>query len=143
MEDGAVRLREVSVARDALQLASELAARMPVGADMVASEPAVGGTLRLGTEVRMGFDRPAATSGAADEHRGRAWRLGVEIDSLLTGLAQRFVDESREWGGCWRTFASTFVGCRGRFRRTGRIVGQADMDEKPDQHESHQLELVK
>jgi hypothetical protein len=69
MKDRAVRLREIAVARDTLQLSPGPAAGMPIGADVAASEPAMVGTIRIGTEVRAGVDSPPASAGEADEGR--------------------------------------------------------------------------
>jgi hypothetical protein len=138
MKEGAMCLREIPVARDTLQLAPGLAAGMTVGADIAASKPAVIGTIRIGTKVSLGVDGAPAASGEDDYRGWRARRFGAGMGLLLTGLAQRFVDEARKGCGFCGTFASAFVGFGRRFRRTGWVVGQADMDEEADQHESDQ-----
>jgi hypothetical protein len=101
------------------------------------------GTICIGTEVRSGVDSPSATSGEADDRRWQARCLGVDIGSLFTGLAQRFMDEPGERLGFLGAFAATLMGLEERLRRTGWGVGQPDMDEEADQHESDQQELVK
>ena len=95
MKDRAVGLREIAVARDTLQLAPGLAAGMPIGADVAASEPAVIGAIVIRTEVRQGVDGAPASSGEGEQRRWRAGRLGARIGSLLTGFAERFVDAAR------------------------------------------------
>ena len=69
MKDGAVRLREIALARDALELVSGLATGLAVGADIAAAQPARIGTIRLWTEVRVGVDSPSATLGVTDDRR--------------------------------------------------------------------------
>jgi hypothetical protein len=69
MKDRAVDFVEVSVAGDTLQLPPGTATRMPIGAEVAASEPAMVGTLRSWTEVRSGVDSPPASTGEADEGR--------------------------------------------------------------------------
>ena len=94
MKDRAVGLIEIAVARDTLQLAPGLATGMPIGADVAAAEPAVIGSNRdpdrSAHEVSTVRRRPRVkviTGG------GDARRLGARIGALLTGLAERFVDE--------------------------------------------------
>jgi hypothetical protein len=82
-----VGLREIPVARDALQLALGLAARMAVGAEVAAAEPALVGTTGSGTKVRVGVDGAPAASGEGDHGWRRPGRLGACISPLLTGLA--------------------------------------------------------
>jgi hypothetical protein len=109
---------------------------MAIGAEIAAAEPAIVDAIWIGTEVRLGVDGAPASSGAGDEGRWRAWCLGVFVGSLLTGLAERFVDEARKGLGFCGTFTSAFVGFGGRFWCTGRAVGPPDIDEEADQHES-------
>ena len=59
MKDGAVRLREISIARDTLKLAPGLATGVPIRPDVAASEPTVIGAIVIRTEVLRGGD-PAA-----------------------------------------------------------------------------------
>jgi hypothetical protein len=118
------------VARDALKLSTGLAAGMPIGADVAASEPAVVGAIRIGTEVSLGVDSAPASSGEGNQGRGRARRRGAFVGSLLTGLAERFVEESAEGFGLFGAFTPALVGFKGRLRRTGWVVGQPDMDEE-------------
>ena len=49
MQDRAVRLRAIALARDTLQLAPGLAARISIGADVAPCEPAVIDLLYLST----------------------------------------------------------------------------------------------
>ena len=65
MKDRAVGFVEISVAGDTLQLPPGLAPGMPIGAEVAASEPAVVGTIRSRTEVRLGVDGALASSGEA------------------------------------------------------------------------------
>ena len=63
MKDRAVGVVEVALTGDTLQLPPELAAGMAIGADIAAAQPAMIGTIRLWTEVRVGVDSPSATPG--------------------------------------------------------------------------------
>src|SRR5215510_13562941 len=52
VKDRAMRLREIALARDTLQLPSGLATGMPIRADIAAAKPAAVRAIRSGTEVR-------------------------------------------------------------------------------------------
>src|SRR5262245_57675871 len=100
VKDRAIGFREIALAGDALQLAPGLAAGMTVRADVAAAEPAMVGTIQLGTEVCVHVDRPSATSSERDHGRWRAaGRLASCLGPLRTGLAERFVEEPSE--GLW------------------------------------------
>jgi hypothetical protein len=129
-----VGLIEISLTRHTLQLPLGLAARMPIGADVAAAEPAVIGAILIRTEVPRGVDRASASPGE-DHHRG--WRtgcLGRCIGALLTGLAYRFVDISRERFGLFRAFASGFAWLERRLGWGTWMVRPPDMDEETTQH---------
>ena len=128
MKDSAVRLREISRARDTLKLAPGLAAGVPISTDVAASEPAVIGAIRIGTEVRVRVDGAPSPSGEGHDGRWRAERrLGVWIGPLLTGLAEGLVDQSGEGFGFFGAFASALVGFKGQLGRGGWLVGPPDM----------------
>jgi hypothetical protein len=91
MKDGAVRLREIALARDTLKLAPGLAAGVPISPDVAASEPPVIVAIVIRTEVLRGVDGTSAPSGEDEESRWRSCCLGAGIGALLTGLAERFV----------------------------------------------------
>ena len=138
MKDRAVRLRKIALAGDTLQLPPGLATGMPIGADVAASEPAVVGAIGIRTEVRLGVDGAPASSGEGDDRRGRTGCLGACIGSLLTGLAQRFVDQPGKGLGFFGAFASGLIGREGRLGRGAWDVGPPDMDEEADEDESDQ-----
>jgi hypothetical protein len=75
MKDRAVRLRAIALARDTLQLAPGLAARISIGADVAPCEPAVTGAIRLWTELLLRVDSASASSGGAPGAVGREARL--------------------------------------------------------------------
>ena len=143
MKKRAVGFVEVALTGDTLQLPPGLATWMSIGADIAAAQPAMVGTIRLWTEVRVGVDSPSATSGATDDRRWEARRLGLRIGSLCTGCAQRFVEESGEEFGLFDASASALTGLGGRCGRTRRVVRPHDVHEEADQHESDQQEWVK
>src|SRR5439155_4241427 len=117
--------------------------RKSIGADIAAAQPAMIGTIRLWTEVRVGVDSPSATAGVTENRRWEARRLGLRIGCLFTGCAQRFVEESGEGCGLFDASASALMGSGGRCGRTRRVVRPHDVHEEADQHESDQQELVK
>ena len=96
MENRASGFVKIALASDTLKLAPGLTAGMAIGADVATVEPALVGTSRFGTEVRLGVDGSLAASGKGENRWWRAGRLGRRIGALLTGLAQRFVDVSGE-----------------------------------------------
>jgi hypothetical protein len=60
--------------------------------------------------------------------------LGARIATLLTGLAQGFVEISGEG----LAFASGLIGLKGPRRRRFERIGPPDMDDEADRHESGQ-----
>src|SRR5215813_10012434 len=139
----AMGFRERALAGDALQLAPGLAAGMTIRADVAAAEPAMVGTIWLGTEVGARIDRPSATSGERDYGRWRAGRLASCLGPLRTGLAERFVEEPREGLRLFGAFTPGLVGLEGPVRCGPGMVGRPEMDHEENQHESNQQELVK
>ena len=87
MKNGAMGLIKIPVARHTLQLPPGLPARMPVGADVAAAEPAVVGAIVIRTEMLRGVDGATAPPGEDHHRRGRPGCLGRRIGTLLTGLA--------------------------------------------------------
>jgi hypothetical protein len=71
VEDRPMRFVEISAARHTLKLAPRLTARMAVGADVAAAEPAPVGTTWGGTKVLVGVDGALAPSGEGEERRWR------------------------------------------------------------------------
>src|SRR5688572_19942410 len=106
MENRAVGFIEIPVTGDTLQLPPGLAAGMAIRADVAPSEPAVIGAIRIGTEVSVSIDGAPAASRKGEHGRWRPWRLRVHISSMLTGLAERFVDQSRKGFGGLGALAS-------------------------------------
>ena len=96
MKDGAVRLREIALARDTLQLAPGLAARISIGADVAPCEPAVIGAIRLRTELLLRIDSASMSSGEEHHRWWRTGRRGTSIEAVLTDLAERFVEQPRK-----------------------------------------------
>ena len=87
MEKRAGSLREIALARDALELAPGLATGMAVGADIAAAEPAVIRAIVIGTKMPRGIDGAPASPRKDDHRRWRAGGLGARIECLLTRLA--------------------------------------------------------
>lgn len=143
MKDGTVGLREIALAGDTLQLAPGLVTGMPIGADITPAKPTMVGALRIGTEMLRGVDRAAAAQGEDDHRRWQAGRLRARIGSLLTRVAERFVEESSKRLGCFGAFVPALMGFQGSFGYTGRVVGPPDMAEEADQRESNHKELAK
>src|SRR5262245_11507615 len=143
MENSAVRLREIALARDTLQLTPSLATGMAVGANIATPEPAVIRAIVIGTELPRGVDGAPASPREDDHRRWRARGFETSIEPLLTGLTQGFVDISGEGFGVFGPLAPGF----GRLERplecrTSR--GRApDMHEETDQHESDNEKLLK
>jgi hypothetical protein len=143
MENRAVGLIEVPLARHTLQLPPGLAARMPIGADVAPAEPPVIGAILLRTEVPRGVDRASASSSEDHHRRWRAGGLRTRINALLTRFAERFVDVSGERFEFFGAFTSRLI----RLVRPGRCgfgrVEPPDVDHEADQDEGNQKDLVK
>src|SRR5262249_10517508 len=142
MQQRAVGLIKIAVARHTLQLPPGLATRVPIGADIAAAEPAVIGTILSRTEMPRGVDRASAPPGKKHHRRGRAGDHGTRIDSLLTRIAEWFVDISRERFGLCGAFASGCAWLEGRLGRGSWMTRPPDMHHEAHQHESDQEELV-
>ena len=139
MQEGAVGFVERAVTGDTLKLPPELAAGMPLGVDVAASEPARIGAIVIRTALMRGGD--GASTAPGEEHErggGRTGRLGTRSAALLTRLAQRFVEASGEG---LRLFGAGSSGLR-RLEEPGRAgpgrLGPPDTDEEADQHASDQ-----
>jgi hypothetical protein len=143
MQSRGVGFVELPAPGASLPLPPGLTAGMPMGMDVAASEPAVVGTIRLWTAVRVRVDRPSASSGEAEDRRWRARCLGGYLGALRPGLTPRLVDESGEGVKCFGASALGLLGFGGRFGRPGRGVGQPTLEEEAEQHESAQQELGK
>jgi hypothetical protein len=89
MQNRGVGFVELPVPGASLPLPPGLTAGMPMGMDVAASEPAVVGTIRLWTAVRVRVDRPSASSGEAEDRRWRARCLGGYLGALRPGLTPR------------------------------------------------------
>jgi hypothetical protein len=138
MQDRAVRLREIAVARDALQLTPGLATGMPVGADIPPGEPAMIRAIRIGTEVRWSIDSASASSGEGEERRWRTGGFGTRIGTLLTSVTERFVDEASEGFRRFGAGSSGLVRREGPVRCGPGMVGPPDMDNEEAYYESDQ-----
>jgi hypothetical protein len=143
VKDRAMGCRERALAGDAWQLTPGLAAGMTVSADVAAAESAMGGTIRLGTAVGVRVDRPSATSGEGDHRWGRSRGLGASMSPLLTGLAERFVEEPSEGLRLFGALTPGLIGLQGPVRCGPGMVGPPEMDHEENQHESDQQELGK
>ena len=102
MKDRAVGFVEVSVAGDTLQLPPGTATGMPIGAEGAASEPAMVGTIRGWTEVRLGVDSPLASAGFEEptgaqqgQHVVKQALFGLVGEEAVTGLADLWTQRMR------------------------------------------------
>jgi hypothetical protein len=138
MKQRAVRLRKIAVARHTRQLPPGLATRVPIGADSAAAEPAVIGTILSRTELPRGVDRASAPPSEEHHWRGRARGLGTRIASVLTRVAERFVEISRERFGLFGACASGYAWLEGRPGRGSWMSRPPDMHHEAHQHESDQ-----
>jgi hypothetical protein len=143
MEDGAVGLGAIPMAGDTLKLPPRLAAGMPVRAQVAASEPAVIGAILIRTEARLRVNRSTPSSG---ENQQRWWlprRLGMCLDTLLTGRTQWFADESSVRLGLFGALAFGFIRLGGRLKWRGWIIAPPDMEHTIDEHQSDEQEVIK
>src|SRR4030095_16083957 len=118
MKDRAGRFREVSEARDTLELAPRLPTGVAIGPNVAAPAPAVIGAIRIGTKMRVRVDGAPASAGEGDDGWWGTRCLGAGGGILLTGLAQRFVDQSGEGFGLFGAPVSTWIGLQGSSRHT-------------------------
>src|SRR2546426_11919354 len=110
-------LMEIAEAGNALKLTPWVAARVPVGADVAASQPTVVGTIQVGTELILAVNRALAAPCIGDQRRRRTRCLVTGCCGLVTQAAH---------SGLWSRPAKG-VGSRERFGRGGlgwRKVGR-------------------
>src|SRR6266702_476180 len=84
-----MELMEIAEAGNALKLTPWVAARVPVGADVAASQPTVVGTMQVGTELILAVNRALAAPCIGDQRRRRPRRF-VEQTGKGCGLARAF-----------------------------------------------------
>ena len=60
------------------------------------------------------------------------------IGVLFTGLTERLVDEAGKGSGFFGTASAPRLGVKGRFGYMGGVVGQPDMNQQAEHHESDQ-----
>jgi hypothetical protein len=116
---------------------------MAIGTEVPVTKPAVVGTIRIGTEVRSGVDRPPTASGKEKQGRGRARRCGAFGGVLLTSLAERFMEEAGEGFERCGALATRRIRRAGYPRGDAGIVGPPHVNDTAEHHESDQQELVK
>jgi hypothetical protein len=119
MKQRAVELIKRPVTGDPRQLTPGWAAGMPIRAAVAAAEPAIGGAIRIGTDVRLEVGSALASSGQDKQGRWRARHLGAFVGSLLPGHAERFVNEPGKGLGRFGAFATR------RVELTGHLAGDA------------------
>jgi hypothetical protein len=78
---------------------------MAISSNVAATEATVIGTIVIRTEGLGGVDGAPASSGENDHRGWRARGLGTRIETVLTSLAQRFVDISCEGLRCFGPLA--------------------------------------
>jgi hypothetical protein len=105
---------------------------MAIGADVATTEPAAIVATVMRAKVHVGVDGAPAAPAEGDHGWGRTVRLGTFISPLLTGLAQRFVNQPGEGLGGFGASTSGWSGRRERMRHTGWVVVQPDMKEQED-----------
>jgi hypothetical protein len=76
MKDGAVRLREIALAGDTLQLAPGLAARVTMRADVTMSDPAMRDAIVVRTAMLSRVNGAPTSSGEGEHRRGGPGALG-------------------------------------------------------------------
>jgi hypothetical protein len=99
-----MRLLEIAMARHTLELLPRRAPGMAIGADVAATSPAIIGAVLVGAELLLRINRavPAPREGEL------GWRgtgcLRTRLGGVLTGVAQRLVEESGKGFGLWGAF---------------------------------------
>src|SRR5262245_36983585 len=101
-----MELMEIAEAGNALKLTPWLAARVPVGADVAASQPTVVGTIQVWTELILAVDRALAAPCIGDQRRRRTRCLVTGFCGLVTGDTQRSVAQTGKGFGLARALRS-------------------------------------
>src|SRR6266446_10902529 len=101
-----MELMERAEAGNALKLTPWVAARVPVGADVAASQPTVVGTIQVWTELIMAVNRALAAPCIGDQRRRRTQCLVTGCCGLFTGGTQGFVEQTGKGCGRARAFRS-------------------------------------
>src|SRR5215475_6057554 len=127
-------VREIALARDALELAPGLATGMAIAA----AEPAVIRAIVIGTKMPRGIDGAPASPRQDDHRRWRAGGLETRIECLLTRLAYWFVNVSGKGFGFFGALAPGLIWLGGRLGSGTSRIRPPDMEEEADQHEHNQ-----
>jgi hypothetical protein len=105
MEERAVRLLEIAVARHTQELSPRFPAGMAVGAEVPATPTPVIGAVLVGTELLLRVDGTLTSSRVGQEKRRGTRSLGMGMGCLLIGITQRFIEEARKGLRCFGALA--------------------------------------
>lgn len=111
---------------------------MSIRADIAAPEPTVIRAIVVKTKVLNCIDCALTAAGEDDDWVRCPRVLGMRVDTMFTGLAQRLVDVSGEGLGFFRALVSGFIGFNGLWRWHPERSGPRDMDKEANPHESGQ-----
>jgi hypothetical protein len=104
MQRGTMRLLEIAMARHTLELPPWLAPGMAMGADVAATSPAIIGAVLGGAELLLSIDRAVPAPREGEPGWRGTGRLRTRLGGMLTGVAQRLVEESGKGFGLLGAF---------------------------------------
>src|SRR5215471_13768930 len=139
----AIELREIAEAGNALKLTPWVAARVPVGTDVAASQPTVVGTIQVGTELMLAVIHALAAPCIGEQRRRRTRCLVTGCCGLFTGGTQRFVEQTGKGCGLARAFRAGWARLEESWSNASARARPKGMEHATQTGQSNQQELIK
>jgi hypothetical protein len=137
-----VRLKEIALARGAVELSPGTTTGMAVGTEVAQPESAAIATAPMGAEVHGGVHRAGASRARGHRLGWRRRRLAGLWGFSLTQGALRSLGQARKRFEFLGAFASGWLGKHDRLVRGSGIAGPQPAEHQEDTHQRHETELV-
>src|SRR5215813_12439878 len=139
----AMELMEIAEAGNALKLTPWVAARVPVGAEVAASQPIVVGTIQVWTELILAVDRALAALCIGEQRRRRTRCLVTGFCGLVTGGTQRFVEQTGKGFGLARALRSGWARLEESWSNASARARPKGLEHETQTGQGNQQELIK
>src|SRR5215831_18839248 len=138
-----MELMEIAEAGNALKLTPWVAALVPVGTAVAASQPPVVGPIQVGTELILAVNRALAAPCIGDERWWRPRCLVSGCCGLFTGGTQRFVEQTGKGFGLARTFRAGWTRLEESWSNASAHARPKGMEHATQTGQGNQQELIK
>src|SRR5712691_9728308 len=138
-----MELVEIAEAGNALKLTPWVAARVPVGADVAASQSPVVGAIQVGTELLLAVNRALAAPCIGDQRRRRTRCLVTGCCGLFTGGTQRFVEQTGKGFGLARACRSGWARLEESWSNASARARPQGLEHDTQTDQGNQQELIK